>query len=253
MRFSDAHFPASWRGTMLCRQPLITYCASGDEMEAGSRIDRMSSDAWQPVALFSGPNLMFRFCADREFPSYSYVPGRYPHPFSDPNGHSYKLNDISKEREPSSLHLPPDLCSGWQELHEYLFGIDLFNHGFYWEAHETWEQLWIKFGRSGREADFLKALIKLAAAGVKARECRPVGVQRHACRARDLFQLVLAMATENQPSIQMGGMNLQSLRDAADTIASNAVNIAGQSDEITSALPLTLLPGDIKSDGVPSE
>lgn len=132
-------------------------------------------------------------------------------------------------------------------------GIDLFNHGFYWEAHETWEQLWIKFGRSGREADFLKALIKLAAAGVKARECRPVGVQRHACRARDLFQLVLAMATENQPSIQMGGMNLQSLRDAADTIASNAVNIAGQSDEITSALPLTLLPGDIKSDGVPSE
>ncbi len=196
---------------------------------------------------------MFRFCPDREFPSYSYVPGRYPHPISDPNGHSYKLNDISKEREPSSLSLPTNLCSGWQELHEYLFGIDLFNHGFYWEAHETWEQLWIKFGRSGREADFLKALIKLAAAGVKARECRPVGVHRHACRARDLFRLVMGTATGNQPSVHMGGMNLQALCETADTIAANAISLARQSDEVTSALPFTLFPGDIHLDGVPAE
>ena len=26
---------------------------------------------------------------------------------------------------------------------DYLFGIDLFNHGFYCEAHEIWKQAWI--------------------------------------------------------------------------------------------------------------
>jgi len=31
------------------------------------------------------------------------------------------------------------LVFGWQVSSDYLFGIDLFNHGFYREAHETWE------------------------------------------------------------------------------------------------------------------
>ena len=111
-----------------------------------------------------------------------------------------------------------------------------------------WEQLWIKFGRSGRDADFLKGLIKLAAAGVKSREGRPVGIQRHACRAGELFRLVLETTTENQPSIHFGGMDLQSLCKAAETIAAKAITIACQSDELTSALPLTLFPKDFKSE-----
>ncbi|MER9007639.1 DUF309 domain-containing protein [Mesorhizobium sp. M0862] len=24
----------------------------------------------------------------------------------------------------------------------FRWGIDLFNHGYYWEAHEAWEPLW---------------------------------------------------------------------------------------------------------------
>ncbi len=190
---------------------------------------------------------MFRFCPNRELPPYSYVPGRFPHPISDPNGHSYKLNEIPNEREPSSLCRPIGLALAWQKSHDYLFGIDLFNHGFYWEAHETWEQLWIRFGRSGRDADFLKGLIKLAAAGVKAREGRPVGIQRHACRARDLFRLVLEKTTENPPPIHFGGMDLQSLCEAAETIAAKAISIACQSGELA-ALPLTLFPRDFKSE-----
>jgi hypothetical protein len=69
-------------------------------------------------------------------------------------------------------------------------GCDLFNHGYYWEAHETWEGLWVACGRKGTTADFLKGLIKLAAAGVKAREGRSPGVTRHAARAAALFRLV---------------------------------------------------------------
>lgn len=86
----------------------------------------------------------------------------------------------------------------WQNSTDYLHGIDLFNHGYFWEAHEAWEGLWHACGRRGDIADFLKALIKLAAAGVKAREGNPNGVQRASTRATELFETLRATnATAN--------------------------------------------------------
>ena len=120
-----------------------------------------------------------RFVADEPFPSYAYVPGRFPHPRRDPEGHAFKISP--DEVEPPN----PDR---WQEIRPYLFGLDLFNHGYYWEAHEAWEAVWKACGRRGTAADFLKSLIKLAAAGVKAREGRPAGVARHGARAAGLFR-----------------------------------------------------------------
>ena len=64
-----------------------------------------------------------------------------------------------------------------------LFLIELFNAGYYWEAHEAWEGLWHAHGRRGATADLIKGLIKLAAAGVKVRERRPRGVITHSRRA----------------------------------------------------------------------
>ena len=55
-------------------------------------------------------------------------------------------------------------------------GVELFNAGYYWEAHEAWEALWHAAGRRGPTADLLKGLIKLAAAGVKVRERQEHGV-----------------------------------------------------------------------------
>jgi uncharacterized protein len=63
----------------------------------------------------------------------------------------------------------------WRDSHEYLYGVDLFNQGFYWEAHEAWEGLWIASGKAGTTAEFLKGLIKLAAAAIKRREGRDTG------------------------------------------------------------------------------
>ncbi len=71
-----------------------------------------------------------------------------------------------------------------------MYGVDLFNLGYYWEAHEAWEELWNACDRSGCTADFLKGLIKLAAAGVKAREGKPRWAQRHTSRAADVFQQI---------------------------------------------------------------
>src|SRR5438874_1948640 len=120
-----------------------------------------------------------RYFPDRPLPPYSYVPGLSPHPTSDPRGHSFG------QREPKPKPLDE---TSYAANATYLYAIDLFNHGFYWEAHEAWEALWHAAGRHGPTADFLKGLIKLAAAGVKAREGRAAGVKQHAKRAEELFR-----------------------------------------------------------------
>ena len=61
----------------------------------------------------------------------------------------------------------------------FLLGVDLFNHGYYWEAHEVWEGLWRTIDRSDPRSAFLQGLIHLAAAGVKVREGQPAGVRSH--------------------------------------------------------------------------
>jgi predicted metal-dependent hydrolase len=122
-----------------------------------------------------------RLLPDRPLPPYSYVSGMFPHPLRDPQGHSFG---------DAPSHAKPPADDNWRDCDEYLRGIDLFNHGYYWEAHEAWEAVWNAVGRTGTTADFLKGLIKLAAALVKAREGRRQGVVRHAARAEELFQAV---------------------------------------------------------------
>lgn len=120
-----------------------------------------------------------RLVPEIAFPPYTFVPGRTPHPVRDPAGHLFG----------QTLELPPPLDPArWQDSRDYLHGIDLFNHGYYWEAHEVWEGLWRAAERTGPTADFLKGLIKLAAAGVKVRQGQPRGIASHAAGAAELFR-----------------------------------------------------------------
>lgn len=64
-----------------------------------------------------------------------------------------------------------------------MWGIELFNHGYYWEAHEAWEGLWRKAARETAERNLLQGLILLAAMGVKLRECKLEAARRHGKRA----------------------------------------------------------------------
>lgn len=120
-----------------------------------------------------------RLLPDRPFPAYAYLPGRTPHPTRDPDGHSHDAVPHTPE--------PPD-PDHWRACADYLYGIDLFNHGFYWEAHEAWEGLWVACGREGATATFLQALINLAAAGFKARWGSARGMSANAATAFHLFQ-----------------------------------------------------------------
>ena len=113
-------------------------------------------------------------------PPYAYIPSSLlPHPTSHPLGHQYG----------SEIQAPTFFDAGqWRNCIPFLLGIDLFNNGYYWEAHESWEMLWRCTWRGSDAAKFLKALIKLSAAGVKLREVLPAGVRSHAGRAKELLQ-----------------------------------------------------------------
>lgn len=133
-------------------------------------------------------------------PRYAYVPGRQPHPVRDPAGHSYGVT--------LPLAAPFDVANS-QASAEFCAGIELFNRGYYWEAHETWERLWHAAGKSGPVADFLKGLIKLAAAGVKSREGNPAGVSRHARRAAELLHAASRSSSDIQHLLdKLGGADL---------------------------------------------
>jgi uncharacterized protein len=128
-----------------------------------------------------------RLLPELPLPPYAHVPGKTPHPESDPAGHSFG------HPRPKAAPVDP---ARWLESREYLRGLDLFNHGYYWEAHEQWEALWHAAGRQGPLADFLKGLIRLAAAGVKAREGRPAGVASHARAAARLLTAASALGPD---------------------------------------------------------
>lgn len=146
---------------------------------------------------------------DRPLPPYAYVPRRgLPHPTTDPAGHSFGR---------PAARTPALDSESWRANRAYLVGFDLWNHGYFWEAHESWEPLWHAAGRRGPWADFLKGLIKLAAAGVKHREGAPAGTRTHARRAADLWRSV-ARAT-GADALSFLGFRLGDLIDLADRIA----------------------------------
>lgn len=84
---------------------------------------------------------------------------------------------------PGQSARPSEAFAGETPQQSIRFGIDLFNGGFYWEAHEAWESAWMALGRNGAAADTLQGLIHLAACGVKARQASVHGVSTHAEKA----------------------------------------------------------------------
>ena len=122
-----------------------------------------------------------RYAPERPFPPYAFTRGITPHPRADPGGHS-----VGAPQTPPSP-LDPER---WETSEDYRYGVDLFNNGFFWEAHEAWEGLWIACGRRGPVAAFLKGLIKLAAAALKARTEEREGALRHARSAATLLRSI---------------------------------------------------------------
>jgi hypothetical protein len=66
----------------------------------------------------------------------------------------------------------------WKQCRHYLYAVDLFNFGYWWEAHEVLEGLWVAQGRKGDIALFLQGLIQVSAALLKKSVAVPGGARR---------------------------------------------------------------------------
>ncbi len=174
------------------------------------------------------------------FPPYAYVPGFWPHPTRDPKGHAFGREELP----PAPLE--PE---AWRSNTTWVEGIELFDRGYYWEAHEAWERLWIAAGRTGVVGDLLSGLIKLAAAGIKIRQ----GLAPQASRLGAKASACFSRAQATCGSQQLAGLTFSRLEalsrqaNAVGPIQANpsepvAIVFEGAllNDEVQAALELTL-------------
>ena len=69
---------------------------------------------------------------------------------------------------PFKVGLGPDV-SELAASAAFAAGLQAFAQRYYWEAHEFWEPVWMALPPNGAERLFLRGLIQLANAGLKAR------------------------------------------------------------------------------------
>lgn len=126
-----------------------------------SRIVESTALPQRPVGDIMPPDRFApRYFTTGRFPSYRYVPGVHPHPLRDPAGHSYQASSVAAA-------VSSWKSDEWRCLENWLWGVDLFNAFFFWEAHEAWENLWEVRPRDSLPGLFLQGLIQFAAALIK--------------------------------------------------------------------------------------
>jgi uncharacterized protein len=101
-----------------------------------------------------------RYQPQRPLPQQPYLPGRgglRPAPAAAPIGRA-------------SSTLAPR-CSGddWRDCAAYLWGVDLYNAGFFWEAHEAWEEVFRIAEQGSSPRVLVQGLIQCAASCLKLR------------------------------------------------------------------------------------
>lgn len=135
-----------------------------------------------------------RYAPGRALPAQAYVPGR--------------------SRRPPAWAGPGDVASAgaavatgdWQRHPAFLWGLDLYNHGYPWEAHEVWETLWRQAPPGDPVRTMLQGLIQCAAAVVHARAGRVTGQRRLAQRAWTRFEAVHAAVGPRCLCIDVAGL-----------------------------------------------
>lgn len=137
---------------------------------------------------------MYNRLTKKPLPPYAFLPGFFPHPEKE-GGHGFglNLNTVSLNQE------------NYRDHQEYLYGIDLLNLGFMWESHVYFEAIWNQNLRKGQEAELLKALIKIGAAGIKFRLKMFDAGNGHLHRATELFQQL--------PSLYLGIRGIEFLNN----------------------------------------
>ena len=94
----------------------------------------------------------------------------------------------SRRPLPRRRHLPGEgphpATEGFVAVADWDWACDLFDHRFYWEAHEVWEAAWRPLPHDSPEARLLQGLICGAAFVVKHHQGHTSGARRLLDRAR---------------------------------------------------------------------
>ena len=110
---------------------------------------------------------------DITLPGHAYVPGeteRHPE-------ETFALYHASVAQHMS----PEDL----QETLSWRAGLVFLDNGFFWEAHEVLEPVWMATPRDSAEHQMVQAVIQIANAALKLKMRRPAAAKRLCHRARD--------------------------------------------------------------------
>lgn len=100
------------------------------------------------------------------FPEYPYVPGRTPR---HPEGWFDAIRDTVR---------PGASVSELANSPAWAAGLAYLEDGFFWEAHEVLEPIWMALPHGSREREMVQALIQLANACLKREMGRPRAVLR---------------------------------------------------------------------------
>ena len=112
-------------------------------MARGERVDDRSKGAESPP----------RYAREHSLPDHAYIPGRGRPAtrFEIPDGPEHGANAAASILADTRFRL----------------GVDLFNHRYYYEAHEAWESIWLHLPRRDAAREQLQGLIQAAAALLK--------------------------------------------------------------------------------------
>jgi hypothetical protein len=99
-------------------------------------------------------------------PPHAHIPGQTPR---HPAGTFEALCETVRPEQPSGAVFASD---AWRA------GLQFFDTGYYWEAHEVWEAVWMALPDGSDEKRLVQGMIQLANACLKRRMQRPRAVQR---------------------------------------------------------------------------
>jgi uncharacterized protein len=112
-----------------------------------------------------------------------WLPAREPHV----PGRNHRPADESVSRIARKAPRPTD-PQAWRDNEAYLAGLHLYANGFYWEAHEVWEPVWMNASPNSQERELTQGLIQLANAALKLKMAQPAAAARLAGIAEKHFR-----------------------------------------------------------------
>ena len=118
--------------------------------------------------------------AARDLPEHAYVPGQTPR---HTEGRFAPICATARQHmSPTQLAQSEAFCTG----------LYYFRSGYFWEAHELFEPVWMALEEGSDDRRFLQALIQLANAQLKIKMQRPKAAKRLCMMVRDLLTTLAA-------------------------------------------------------------